>query len=65
MAVQKYLDENNILYQRVFRPKYSTDTCLSIKQKNINGFGNDMVTDMALIDLQKAFDTIDHEILFK
>ena len=29
----------------------------------LKGFGNGMYTDMILIDLQKAFDTINHEIL--
>jgi hypothetical protein len=62
---QKYLDENNILYkyQSEFRSKYSTDTCLSLlNNKILNGFENGMLTGMILIDIQKAFDTIDHEI---
>ena len=62
---QKYLDENNILYKYKsgFRWKYSTDTCLYLlNNKVVNGFYNGRLTGMILIDLQKAFDTIDHEI---
>ena len=40
----------------------STDTCLSYLSDNIiQGFENGMFTGMILIDLQKAFDTIDHD----
>ena len=63
--VQKYLDDNNILYryQSGFRAHHSTDTCLSyLNNKILQGFETGMFTDMILIDLQKAFDTIDHEI---
>ena len=64
---QKYLDENNIIYkyQSGLRPKHSTDTCLSLlNDKILNGMDKGMLTGMILIDLQKAFDTIDHEIFF-
>ena len=63
--ILEYLDSNNILYryQSGFRPYHSTDTCLSyLSDKIIKGFENRMFTGMILIDLQKAFDTIDHEI---
>ena len=62
-----YLDQNNILYkyQSGFRTKHSTDTCLSLlNDKILTGIDNGMLTGMILIDLQKAFDTIDHEIFF-
>ena len=67
MQTQDYLNENNILYkyQSGFRTKHSTDTCLSLLNDNIlTGIDNGMLTGMVLIDLQKAFDTIDHEIFF-
>ena len=63
--VQKYLDDNNILYryQSGFRAHHSTDTCLSyLNNKILQGFETGMFTGMILIDLQKAFDTIDHKI---
>ena len=67
MQSQDYLNENNILYkyQSGFRTKHSTDTCLSLLNDNIlTGIDNGMLTGMILIDLKKAFDTIDHEIFF-
>ena len=62
---EQYLNENNILYkyQSGFRTKHSTDTCLSLLNNTIlNGIDKGMLTGMILIDLQKAFDTIDHKI---
>ena len=62
MQTQGYLNENNI-YQYGFRAKHSTDTCLSlINDKILTDIDNGMFTGMVLIDIQKAFDTIDHEI---
>ena len=61
-----YLSENKLLYefQSGFRSSYSTDTCLIyltdiIKQEQDKG----NYTGMVLLDLQKAFDTVDHQIL--
>ena len=65
---QSFLDENNILYnfQSGFRKKFSTDTCLGFLNDKISkGFDSGLYTGMILIDLQKAFDTIDHEILLE
>ena len=63
---QKYLDDYNILYryQSGFRKSYSTDSCLSyLNNKIATGFESGLYTGMILIDLQKAFDTINHDIL--
>ena len=63
---QNFLDTNMILYsyQSGFRKHYSTDTCLSyLADKVRTGFEKGLLTGMVLIDLQKAFDTIDHGIL--
>ena len=49
---QEFLDKKNILY------KYLTD-------KVKIGFEEGLLTGMVLIDLQKAFDTIDHSILLE
>ena len=66
VQMEKYLNENNIIYgnQSGFRKGFSTDTCLinltdqikmQLSQGNFVG--------MVLLDLQKAFDTVDHDIL--
>ena len=63
---QNFLDKNRILYsyQSGFRKHYSTDTCLSyLTNKVQTGFEEGLLTGMVLIDLQKAFNTIDHGIL--
>ena len=68
VQIEQHLKENNILYefQSGFRKSYSTDTCLInlidhlrmiISQGNYAG--------MVMLDLQKAFDTVDHDILCK
>ena len=66
VQVDSYLRENNILYgyQSGFRNSFSTDTCLIhltdyIKNQTSNG----NYTGLVLLDLQKAFDTVDHDIL--
>ena len=64
--LETYLDERKLLYdlQSGFRPKYSTDTCL-IHLTDFIKFQMDKgnAVGMALLDLQKAFDTVDHSIL--
>ena len=67
VQLENFLVDNNILYdyQSGFRRSYSTDTCLihlldHIKVNNSLG----LYTGMILFDLQKAFDTVDHVILY-
>ena len=64
--LETYLDERKHLYdlQYGFRPKYSTDTCL-IHQTDFIKFQMDKgnAVGMVLLDLQNAFDTVDHSIL--
>ena len=65
---QIYLDQKEILYkfQSGFRQNHSTDTALSYLINKIqSGFDDGFFAGMILIDLQKAFDTIDHEIFLK
>ena len=55
---QKYLSDHNILY------KYQSGFCLSyLNDKILKGFDQGKITGMILIDLQKAFDTIDHKVV--
>ncbi|MCU7801520.1 MAG: reverse transcriptase family protein [gamma proteobacterium symbiont of Lucinoma myriamae] len=64
--IETYLDEKQLLYkfQSGFRTRFSTDTCLIhltdfIKFQMDKGY----FVGMVLLDLQKAFDTVDHSIL--
>ena len=63
---QDYLQRSNIFcrYQSGFRKNYSTESCLSyLCDKISKGFDAGLFTGLILIDLQKAFDTINHKIL--
>ena len=63
-----FLNSRNLLYnyQSGFRKKHSTDFCFSfLNDKILKAFDQGLVTGMILIDLQKAFDTIDHDILLQ
>ena len=63
-----FLSNENILYnyQSGFRANLSTNHCLSFLTDNIlEGFNEGLLTGMILIDLQRAFDTIDHKILLQ
>ena len=64
--VDSYLREHNILYshQSGFRKSFSTDTCLIHLTDYIqNQVSKGNYTGLVLLDLQKAFDTVDHVIL--
>ena len=61
-----FLSDNNVLYkyQSGFRKFHSTDTCLSYpRDKTTKDFDSCLLAGMVLVDLQKAFDTTDHNIL--
>ena len=63
---QDYLQRNVLLYiyQSSFRANRFTDTCFSrLTGMILNGSENGKHTGMILIDLQRAFDTLDHLIL--
>jgi len=64
--VEEYLSSNNLLYdfQSGFRKGFSTDTCL-IHLSDYIRFQMDTgnLVGMVLLELQKAFDTVDHGIL--
>ena len=64
--LEHYLKENNLLYKLKsgFRPSFSTGTCLTFLMDYIRlemDFEN--YIGMVMIDLLKAFDTVDHYIL--
>ena len=51
-------------YKSGIKKNHSTDLCLSfLSDKILKGFDKGLLTGMILIDLQNAFDTINHEIL--
>ena len=61
-----YLEKFQLLYefQSGFRKSYSTDTCLINLMDHIRMLvSKKKFVGMVLLDLQKAFDTVDHEIL--
>ena len=65
---QRFLDKNDIIYryQSGFRKFFSTNSCLSYLNNNIAiGFESSLYTGMTLIDLQKASDTVNNDILLK
>ena len=60
----KFLSDSNIFnkYQSGFRNNHSTDLFLSFRNDRIlKSFDNGAYTGMSLIDLHKAFDTINHD----
>ena len=62
----EYLAKRDLLYenQSGFRGSYSTDTCLVGLTDYIKGeMGKGNLVGLVLMDLQKAFDTVDHQIL--
>ena len=62
----RYLEGKNVLYkyQSGFRSKFSTDTCLLNLTDYIKGeMSKGNMVGMVLIDLQKAFDVVNHDIL--
>ena len=62
----EFLDKHNILYkfQSGFRKNHFTEFCLSYLTDKISKvFDSGLLTGVILVDLQKSFDTIDHNIL--
>ena len=62
----EFYEKHKILYKfsSGFRKNHSTDICLSyLTDKVSNNFDSGLLPGIILIDLQKAFDTIDHYIL--
>ena len=65
---KKHLEKYKIIFdhQSGFRSKHSVNTCLvHLLNQNLKEFEARRSTGMMLIDLQKVFDTLDHQILLK
>ena len=61
----EYLGDNKIIYryQQGFCKNHSADTCLSyLTDKILTVFDFSLLTGMILKDLQKVFDTINHNM---
>ena len=66
IQLEIYLKENDLFYkfQSGFRTSFSTDTCLTYLTDYIrHDMDNGLYTGMVMIDLQKAFDTVNHSLL--
>ena len=66
--LSRYLEFNNLLSnaQHGFRPKLSTETALlKISDKIYNNMDNKKISLLLLLDLSKAFDSVNHEILLR
>ena len=61
----EHLEKHDILYeyQSVFRSEHSVNTCLShLFNQILKGFESGKSIGLILIDLQKAFNTLDHDV---
>ena len=66
VQLEGYLLKNNLFYefQSGFWSRFSTDTCLTYLTDFLRyQISKGLYTGMILLDLQKAFDTVDHLIL--
>ena len=66
IQAQEYSDKNGLLYkyQSGFRAIFSADSCLvQLTNFILRGMDKGFHTGMILIDLQKAFDILDHTVL--
>ena len=64
----EHLEKHDILYEyhSGFQSKHSVNTCLAhLSNQILKGFESGKSTRMILIGLQKAFDTLDHDILLE
>ena len=63
-----FLSKDELLYnyQSGFQKNHSTDTRLKFLYNEIlEGFDKGLMAEMILIDVQKDFDMIDHDVLLK
>ena len=68
LQTQEYLDKNGLFinFNQVLGKIFSTDSCLvQLTDYIFKDMDKGQPTGMILIDLQKAFDTLDHNVLLK
>ena len=68
MQLYTFLKENKLLAREQFgfRPNLSTEVALAHLTDNIlDNMDNGLITGAAFLDLSKAFDTVDHQLLLK
>ena len=68
LQTQEYLDKNGLFinFNQVLGKNFSTDSCLvQLTDYIFKDMDKGQPTGMILIDLQKAFDTLDHNVLLK
>ena len=68
MRVHSFLDKENIIYKQQFgvRPKHSTThAIISITEKIREALDKGKFACGVFVDLQKAFDTVNHEVVLK
>ena len=68
VRVQSFLDKENVIYKQQFgfRPKHSTThAIISITEKIREALDKGKFACGVFVDLQKAFDTVNHEVLLK
>ena len=68
IQIKDYLNKNKLIYmyQSGFRTNHSIDFCLAhLRDFILTGRDKQMHTSMILVDLQKAFHTLDHEALLE
>ena len=67
-SIYTYLQENKLLsnLQSGFRPLHSTTTSLiDMTNRVLHNMDKSLLTGMAFLDLSKAFDTLDHNLMIK
>ncbi len=68
VQLYKHLQKYNLIstWQSGFRPNYSTSTALIyFSDKILNAMDHGKLTGVIYLDLKKAFDTVDHDLLLQ